>query len=145
MTSSEACLIPPDNGAHVPLQAHFAYDVDDPAAVEMTFVIELELDDGGIGRDHQTWLIARELLDSALSRPGQEIGEGDCRMTYDEKSHALVVKLMNSETNEFALIDLDAEHLPGFIRMTFLAVSAEEMILRLEEEVAADLGGEPSC
>lgn len=107
----------------LPLTAHFTYLAEDPMAVTMTLVLDVELGCGHVAEAETTWMFARELLDAALSRPGETAGEGDVQMVMPDGEKCLQIDLTAVDDTRHRVV-VDGGPVADFLADTFALVPA---------------------
>lgn len=101
-------------GGELPLTCHLSYNTEDPIAVSFRFLMQIQLDNGCIARDVQSWTCARDLLSTAMATPDTEVGQGDVRLQYLHAQHILVMTLLDLDGHSHDVY-IDASVVPGFM------------------------------
>lgn len=116
------------NGKHgeLPLTANFVYNPDDPMAVSMTLILDVELPCGDMATTQNTWVYSRDLLDVALSRLDRvPIGAGDVTVTYLVKPDVVRIELTDVQGDKHALF-VDAEPVYDFMEQSLRVIPAHK-------------------
>lgn len=105
-----------------PMTADFTYYETDPLAVAMTLSMPVEMPDGTVAYDSETWGYARDILDSALSHTdARMVGQGSVTAQYWPEQDCLAIWLR--DVNEVQhRVDVDAEAVRMFLQNSYSIV-----------------------
>lgn len=123
----------------LPLTGTFSYSINDPVAVAMTLVAEVEGRCGHMLTDQQTWVFARDLIDGAMST-FLATGDGDVTVSYLAVADVLRFDLTDVHGTKHALF-VEASPVVDFMAETFAVMPAHEEIVDVDEAIEALLNG----
>ncbi|MFF9671667.1 SsgA family sporulation/cell division regulator [Streptomyces eurythermus] len=114
-----------------PLPAEFLYQAGDPYAVQLSL--------GPSTGSARVWTFARDLLAEGVERPA---GAGDVRVVPRCRHHPYSLRIVLSNRDGTALIELPAEKVAGFLRQAFSLVppGTESRHLNIDGTITALMG-----
>lgn len=128
----------PTSSGYLYLRVVFTYRPEDPVALGMKITPVVEMPDGSTrwlnGVDF--WL-SRDLVDAAFLTPGEQMGDGDIRLTYiPEEKHkhwaTMQVDMLSAE-GVFYPSYIEADPLLRLMEVSVEAVSQAEESTRISE------------
>ena len=120
----------------LPLTAHFLYTPRDPMAVTMTLILEVELACGDVAATQTTWVFARDIIDTALSRlSAVPVGHGDVTAMYLVDADLLRITLTDVEGVRHPVY-VDAAPLYTFMEESLKATPAHEESMDVDDAIA---------
>lgn len=114
----------------LPVVAHLTYLTSDPVAVSMTLVAELEMCDGRMLVDQQTWVFGRNLIDQAACTM-LPTGDGDVTVEYLPVPDLFQLTLTDVYGKKHALY-LEAEPVIEFMAASFALVPADGEVVDVD-------------
>lgn len=128
------------DGEPWPLACTLVYDLSDPMAVTFQFELEVELNNGEVVTDRQCWALARDLLDSSMSRPGQEVGDGFVRLRLLIDRNVLMMTLLDSSRDAPFQVFVEADPIPHFMAASLRMAPVGQEHIDIDAELEALLG-----